>query len=129
MSPSLHRLGRSCAAHPWRVLAAWALLVATMATLALTVGAPLRDDWDVPGAASQRGLDLLREHGVGGYASARVVVHDRDGTVLPPRSSASWPGGWPTSSTSAGSGGPGSAPTGTPPCSPCSTPSRSPTPT
>ncbi|MFC7363522.1 MMPL family transporter [Nocardioides astragali] len=84
MSSSLYRLGRSCAAHPWRVVAAWVLLVATTATLAFSFGAPLRDDWDVPGAASQRGIDLLREHGVGGYASARVVVHDLDGTALPP---------------------------------------------
>ena len=83
MSSSLYRLGRSCAAHPWRVLAAWALLVATVATLAFSFGAPLRDDWDVPGAKSQHGLDLLRDHGVGGYASARVVVHDRDGDRLP----------------------------------------------
>ena len=85
MSSSLYRLGRSCAAHPWRVLAAWALLVATVATLAFSFGAPLRDDWDVPGAASQHGLDLLRDHGVGGYASARVVVHDRDGDRAPVR--------------------------------------------
>jgi RND superfamily putative drug exporter len=83
MSSFLYRLGRSCAAHPWRVLASWVLVIATMATLASSFGAPLRDDWDVPGAASQRGLDLLREHGVGGYASARVVVHDRSGAVLP----------------------------------------------
>jgi RND superfamily putative drug exporter len=82
MSTFLYRLGRSSAAHPWRVLSAWALLVVMTATLASSFGAPLRDDWDVPGARSQRGLDLLRKHGVGGYASARVVVHDRTGTAL-----------------------------------------------
>ena len=83
MSSVLYRLGRSSAAHPWRVLAAWVLLIVTMTTLASAYGAPLRDDWDVPGARSQRGLDLLREHGVGGYASARVVMHDRTGGALP----------------------------------------------
>jgi RND superfamily putative drug exporter len=83
MSSFLYRLGRSSAAHPWRVLGAWVLLVVTAAMLASSFGAPLRDDWDVPGARSQRGLDLLREHGVGGYASARVVVHDRSGAAIP----------------------------------------------
>ena len=83
MSSYLFRLGRSSAAHPWRVISAWVLLVATAAALASSFGAPLRDDWDVPGARAQQGIDLLREHGVGGYASARVVVHDREGDALP----------------------------------------------
>jgi RND superfamily putative drug exporter len=43
----------------------------------------MRDDWDVPGARAQQGIDLLREHGVGGFAAARVVVHDRSGEPLP----------------------------------------------
>ena len=83
MSSYLYRLGRSSAAHPWRVISAWVLLVATAAALASSFGAPMRDDWDVPGARAQQGIDLLREHGVGGFASARVVVHDREGDPLP----------------------------------------------
>lgn len=82
MSSFLHHLGRSSAAHPWRVIGAWVLLVAVAAGLASSFGAPMRDDWDVPGARAQHGIDLLREHGVGGYASARVVVHDRSGEAL-----------------------------------------------
>ena len=51
MSSFLYRLGRSCAAHPWRVIGAWILLVATVgARSPSSFGAPLRDDWDVPGA-------------------------------------------------------------------------------
>ena len=83
MSSYLYRLGRSSAAHPWRVVSAWVLLIATAAALASSFGAPMRDDWDVPGARAQQGIDLMREHGVGGFASARVVVHDRDGDALP----------------------------------------------
>ena len=83
MSSYLHRLGRSSAAHPWRVIGAWVLLVATATALASSFGAPMRDDWDVPGARAQQGIDLLREHGVGGFASARVVVHYRVGDALP----------------------------------------------
>ena len=83
MTSFLYRLGRSCATHPWRVIGAWILLIATVIAMAASFGAPLRDDWDVPGARAQHGLDLMREHGVGGYASARVVVHDRSGDALP----------------------------------------------
>ncbi|MCF6376440.1 MMPL family transporter [Nocardioides KLBMP 9356] len=82
-SPSfLYRLGRSSAAHPWRVLGAWVLVLATVSTLSWAFGAPMRDDWDVPGARAQQGIDTLREHGVGGYASARVIVHDGSGEPL-----------------------------------------------
>ena len=84
----LHRLGRSSAAHPWRVIGAWILLIATVSTLSWAYGAPMQDDWDVPGARAQQGIDQLREHGVGGFASARVVVHDESGAALPPPRSA-----------------------------------------
>jgi putative drug exporter of the RND superfamily len=81
MTRLLYRLGRGSAAHPWRVLAGWLLAVAAVVTLAGTVGGPTQEDWDVPGARAQHGIDLLREHVPGaGNAMARVVVH-RDDTV------------------------------------------------
>ncbi len=82
MSSRLYRLGRTSAAHPWRVVCAWLLLIVAAAALASSFGEPLRDDWDVPGARAQQGIDQLREHGVGGFASARVVVHDAEGDPL-----------------------------------------------
>jgi RND superfamily putative drug exporter len=58
------------------VLAGWLLVVATVVTLAGTVGGPTQEDWDVPGARAQHGIDLLRSHQPGaGNATARVVVH------------------------------------------------------
>src|SRR3954454_14847343 len=81
MTRLLYRLGHGSAAHPWRVLAGWLLVVATVVTLAGTVGGKTHEDWDVPGARAQHGIDLLREHVPGaGDATARVVVH-RDGAV------------------------------------------------
>jgi len=76
MTRLLYRLGHGSAAHPWRVLAGWLLVVATVVTLAGTVGGPTQEDWDVPGARAQHGIDLLRDHVPGaGNATARVVVH------------------------------------------------------
>src|SRR3954471_15597581 len=79
MTRLLYRLGRGSAAHPWRVLAGWLLVVATVVTLAGTVGGPAQEDWDVPGARAQHGIDLLRSHLPGaGNATARVVVDGED---------------------------------------------------
>lgn len=83
MTRLLYRLGRGSAAHPWRVLAGWLLVVAAVVTLAGTVGGPTQENWDVPGARAQHGIDLLREHSPGaGNATARVVVHT-DHAVAP----------------------------------------------
>ena len=80
MSRLLYLLGRGAALHPWRTLAAWVLVAGAVFALANTVGGTPHDDWDVPDARAQRGIDQLREHVPGaGNASAQVVVHD-DGT-------------------------------------------------
>jgi RND superfamily putative drug exporter len=83
MSHLLHRLGRSTAAHPWRTFAAWLVVAVAVLGLAGSLGGTPQDDWDIPGAQAQRGIDLLRAHTPGaGNANARVVVHDRDGAPV-----------------------------------------------
>ncbi len=83
MSYLLHRLGRSTAAHPWRTISAWVLLAGVVFALAGSVGGTPQENWDIPDARAQVGIDQLREHTPGtGDASARVVVHDRDGAAL-----------------------------------------------
>jgi RND superfamily putative drug exporter len=78
--PVLYRLGHGAAAHPWRTLGAWLLLVAVVVGLAATLGGTPQDDYNVPGARSQVGIDQLRAHLPGaGNTAARVVVHDRNG--------------------------------------------------
>ncbi len=80
MSRFLHRLGRGAALHPWRTLGAWVLAAAIVFGLAGAYGGTPVDNWDVPGAPAQRGIDSLREHVPGaGNASAQVIVHGRDG--------------------------------------------------
>jgi RND superfamily putative drug exporter len=53
--------------------------------LASVAGGRTHDDWDVPGARAQAGIDLLRQHVPGaGNASAEVVVHDDSGPSTGP---------------------------------------------
>ena len=84
MSRFLYRLGRGAAAHPWRTICAWVLLAGVVAGLAGAFGGTPQDDYDVPGARAQVGIDQLRAHlPAAGNAGARVVVHDRDGRTVP----------------------------------------------
>ncbi|GAB2478553.1 MMPL family transporter [Jatrophihabitans fulvus] len=82
MTTVLYRLGRGCAAHPWRTLAAWMVVLAALFGAAAAFGDETRDDWTVSDAPAQRGIDLLRDHlPAAANAGARVVVHDADGRV------------------------------------------------
>ena len=78
MTRMLYRLGGAAAAHPWRVMATWLVVVVAAVGLAATWGGTPQDDWDVPGASAQEGTDLLRaEFPAAAGALDRVVVHDR----------------------------------------------------
>jgi RND superfamily putative drug exporter len=84
MTRMLYRLGAACAAHPWRVLSTWLVVVAAAVGLAATAGGTPRDDWDVPGLPAQAGTDLLRaEFPAAAGATDRVVVHDPAGDPVP----------------------------------------------
>ena len=83
MSRFLHRLGRTTAAHPWRTVSAWLLVAVVVTALASMFGGTPHDDYDIPDARAQRGIELLRDHTPGaGNAGARVVVHTRDGSAV-----------------------------------------------
>jgi len=83
MSSLLYRLGRGSALHPWRTLALWLLAATAVFGLGSAVGGTPHDDWDVPGAPAQHGIELLRAHVPGaGNAAAQVVVHDPQGDRL-----------------------------------------------
>jgi RND superfamily putative drug exporter len=60
MSNALYRLGRLCAAHPWRVIGIWLLASVLIIGLSGTVGRELEDSFNVPGLDSQEALDLLQ---------------------------------------------------------------------
>jgi RND superfamily putative drug exporter len=82
MSTLLYRTGRWSAMHPWRAVAAWVAFTALVLGLTAGFGGRTQEDWNVPEAQAQAGLDLLRQHVPGaGNANARVVVHSEDGRI------------------------------------------------
>ena len=60
MSRLLYRLGRGAALHPWRTLGLWVLTAVLVFGLASVAGGTPHDNWDVPGAKAQAGIELLR---------------------------------------------------------------------
>ena len=79
MSTFLFRLGRFAAHHPWRVVAAWAIVAIAVVAGSATFGRELDDDTSVPGLDSQQAVDLLSAAGSGdGGVTAQVVVTPRD---------------------------------------------------
>jgi RND superfamily putative drug exporter len=61
MTSTLYSLGRACARHPWRALAAWLAVLAAVVTLSSLAGGTLRDQMTVPGTSSDRASARLTE--------------------------------------------------------------------
>jgi putative drug exporter of the RND superfamily len=79
----LYRLGNGAAAHPWRTISAWLVVAVAAFGLAGASGGTFHDDYDVPDARAQVGIEQLRAHVPdGGGATAQVVVHDTRGGRL-----------------------------------------------
>src|SRR6185437_7673988 len=76
MSRILGRIGGAAAAHPWRTLGAWLIVLAAVFGLAGAFGGSPHDDYNIPGTQSQAGTNFLaaRFPEMSG-ANARVVVH------------------------------------------------------
>ncbi len=85
MSALLRRVGGAAAAHPWRTICAWLLVVVAVSALNVVAGGEPHDNYNIPGTASQRGTEFLRERmPEASGADARVVVHDRTGGAVDP---------------------------------------------
>lgn len=85
----LHRLGRTAAERPGRVLAAWALVAVIVGGLALAFGEGTSDNLTVPGTPSQRALDLLEQEFPDQAGGRAVVVFGaRKGKISDPQAAA-----------------------------------------
>jgi len=85
MALALHRLGRWCVTHRWRVLLTWLAALLALGVLAGRVGGEYSDDFTVPGVESQAAVDLLQERfpdAAGG--SAQLLFHAPGGGVTDP---------------------------------------------
>jgi putative drug exporter of the RND superfamily len=58
---ALARLTRACAIHPWRTMAVWAAVIATIAVSASLFGGKLVNEFSIPGSEAQRAVDLLEK--------------------------------------------------------------------
>lgn len=81
MSTLLYRLGRWSAAHAWRVLAGWVVLLAVLGTLAGTIGTPLTSQVTIPGTGFEKVLAQLGREvpsAAGGFG--RVLLESDEGS-------------------------------------------------
>ncbi|MFH8900671.1 MMPL family transporter [Streptomyces coeruleorubidus] len=83
----LRRLGEWCARHFVVVVIAWLVALVALQVVSRSVGGTYSDNFTLPQAQSQKGLDVLEQHDpqAGGYSS-QIVLHD-DGQSLSSRSS------------------------------------------
>ncbi|MCX5528200.1 MMPL family transporter [Streptomyces bobili] len=74
---ALRRLGTWCARHFLIVIIGWLVALVALQVLSRTHGGTYSDDFSLPGAQSQQGLDVLKKHDpqAGGYGS-QIVLHD-----------------------------------------------------
>jgi RND superfamily putative drug exporter len=82
MSNLLYRVGRACTRYRWRVLITWLILVVAVVAVGKVAGGTFTDRIAIPGAESQRTIDLLQSTfpaQAGG--SAQVVFHAAEGTL------------------------------------------------
>lgn len=82
MTTFLRTVGRGCAAHPLRVIAAWLLVLTAVSVLSGLAGGSLRDDMTAPGSSSQTAMGQLRQHFPdAALAQAQVIAHWESGPV------------------------------------------------
>ncbi|HET6825274.1 MAG TPA: MMPL family transporter [Amnibacterium sp.] len=77
MTAFLYRLGRTSHRHPWRVVAAWGLLLLVVCVAGFGFGGKLADSFTIPGTESQAALDRLDAvfpQAAGGSAQAVLVA-------------------------------------------------------
>lgn len=78
----LYRLGRGAARHKWWVLGGWLILLVGLAVTSQTLSHHTKDVFTIPGAESQKALDLLNERFPAfSGPTATVVFHAPSGKV------------------------------------------------
>jgi RND superfamily putative drug exporter len=73
----LRRLGEWCARHFMIVIIAWLVALVALQVVSRAFGGEYSDNFSLPQAQSQKGLDVLKAHDpqAGGYSS-QIVLHD-----------------------------------------------------
>lgn len=80
----LAKLAQSAAAHPWRYIATWLVVVAILAGAVISIGPAFTSNISAPSSESSRGIDLLTsEFPSAGGDSATIVFKADDGVEDP----------------------------------------------
>ncbi|MGM1078746.1 MMPL family transporter [Streptomyces sp. H28] len=74
---SLRRLGEWCARHFVVVIVGWLVALVALQVVSRVVGGTYSDNFTLPDAQSQKGIEVLQQHDpqAGGYSS-QIVLHD-----------------------------------------------------
>lgn len=84
MSRILFRLGRFAAQHPWRMLAVWIVVAVSTVMVNNAYGGESNEDFQLPGAESQRAADALEDRfPQETLYTSNVIFHSDDGLTGP----------------------------------------------
>ena len=85
----LERLGRTTARHPLLTILGWIIAVVALLGIATASGGAFVNEFRIPGAQSQKAVDLAQEHFPEmGAVSADVIWHTESGTLQDPAKAA-----------------------------------------
>lgn len=83
MAGFLHKLGLATYRHPWRVIAAWLVILAVLGGAAAYFMKPTSSSISIPGTDGQKAIDRAEELFAGsGGGTGRVVFYATDGTTI-----------------------------------------------
>ena len=77
----LARLTRAIAAHPWRAIGIWVLIIAAVFAAAGTIGGELQNKFEIPNSDAQKATDLLQERFPARAGDSATIVFHTDGTL------------------------------------------------
>lgn len=77
----LARLTRSIAAHPWRTIGIWVLIIAGIFAAAGTIGGQLQNNFTIPNSDAQKATDLLQKQFPARAGDSATIVFYTDGKL------------------------------------------------
>ena len=84
----LARLTRSIAAHPWRTIGIWVLIIAGIFAAADTIGGQLQNNFTIPNSDAQKATDLLQKQFPARAGDSATIVFYSDGKLADPQNKA-----------------------------------------
>ena len=77
----LARLTRSIAAHPWRTIGIWVLIIVGIFAAAGTIGGQLQNKFTIPNSDAQKATDLLQKQFPARAGDSATIVFHTDGKL------------------------------------------------